>query len=661
MNIFLAGILLYLAGGIISIFLNEKYKGYILLLSGIASQFLVLPPAFNILTTGRCLESTLTFSEPIGNALLRLDPLAAFFSIIISLGGLLASLYSIGYMKHYEGKKYPLSSFYFFFGLLITAMFSVVIIQNALLFLIAWELMSLSSFFLVSFENEKEEVRKAGIYYLIAMQVGVSFLIAAFAWTANLSGSFNFDSFKAVFQSNNYLLVIFSLFFIGFGMKAGFVPFHTWLPKAHPAAPSGVSAIMSGVMIKTGIYGILRILLLIGNPGPKLAFAVLILSLITGILGVMNAIAQHDLKKLLAYHSIENIGIIGLGIGVGMVGLAYNQPAAAILGFMGGILHIFNHFVFKTLLFYGAGVAYLKAGTRNTEKLGGLIKFIPITSSLFILGSIAISGLPLFNGFISEFAIYLGLTKGFSVNNLAVDILVIISMSGLALIGVMAVLCFTKVVGICFLGMPRKEYDENTSERSFTFLAPMITLSIFILLIGLLPGIILPLLYHIINQFVYTVTNFNYVFQNIINVYNWLSQALCLFGGLILFFMLIRMLLLRKRTVSTFKTWDCGYQAESSRLQYTGSSYTMPFLNLVSGLVPKSTTVKVHQDLFPKQSHLETSAHDFTERYFIQPGMKFLQSFLNAFEWIQSGRMQQYILYGLILLVILLVWIIGAM
>jgi hypothetical protein len=207
--------------------------------------------------------------------------------------------------------------------------------------------------------------------------------------------------------------------------------------------------------------------------------------------------------------------------------------------------------------------------------------------------------------------------------------------------------------------MPRKDYDDHTTERSYAILAPMITLSVFILLIGLFPVLVLPLLYHTLNQFVST--GFNNEFQSILSIYNWLSQALCLFGGLILFFLFIRFLLLRKRTVSVFKTWDCGYQAESSRIQYTGSSYSMPFLNLVAGLVHRSTTVKVRPDLFPKESYLETSAHDFTERYFIQPGMKFLQSFLNAFAWVQSGRMQQYILYGLIFLVILLVWIIGAM
>lgn len=664
MNIFLPGILLFLIGGIVSIFFNEKIKGYVLLLFGIAAQAVILPPAFKVINTGVNLESIITFSEPIGNAVIRLDPLAAFFSIIISIGGLLASIYSIGYMKHYIGKKYPLSSYYLFFGVLITAMFSVVIIQNALLFLIAWELMSLSSFFLVSFENEKEEVRKAGIYYLIAMQVGVSCLIAAFAWTANLSGSFNFDSFKTALQSNNYLIIIFILFFIGFGMKAGFVPLHTWLPKAHPAAPTGVSAIMSGVMIKTGIYGILRIIILSGKPGIPLSYLVFAVSFVTGIIGILNSSTQKDIKKLLAYSSIENIGIIGMGIGLGMLGLSYQNNEIAFLGFLGALLHTLNHFTFKSVLFYGAGIVYQKSHTRNIEKLGGLIKFIPLTSVLFLISAIAISGLPLFNGFISEFSIYLGMAKSFSAANIALNISMIIGFSGLALIGVTAFISFTKLYGIAFLGLPRKEYfndNETPGKVSVNPLltTPMVILAGIIFMIGLFPYAVVPFFGTIITCL--TNTNITNELNSITSIYYGMSNAFLIFGGMILFFFAVKEILLNNKKVTVFKTWDCGYQAESSKIQYTGSSYTMPFLNLVSGLVPKRASLESRLNLFPEEAHLETSVHDSTERYFIQPGIKLLQSFLKAFAWIQSGRMQQYILYGLIFLVILLIWIIGAM
>ncbi len=660
MNYFLLGIALFFLAGIISIFVKENSKGIIFISFSVFAQFLILPSSISVLVSGISLEASFNFSEPIGIAALRLDPLAAFFAIIISIGAMLASIYSQGYMKHYKPGKYSLSSFYFFFGLLAASMMLVVVVQNALLFLIVWELMSIASFFLVVFENDKEEVRRAGIYYLIAMQIGVSFLIAAFAWLGNLSGSYDFASFKIFLtKQNDVSIILFVLFFIGFGTKAGFVPFHTWLPRAHPAAPTGVSAIMSGVMIKTGIYGILRILLLSGIPDLRLSYFVLIISIITGIYGVMNAIAQHDLKKLLAYHSIENIGIIGMGIGIGMLGLSYNQPVIALLGFIGAVLHVFNHFTFKTLLFYGAGIVYLKTGTRNTEKLGGLIKFIPVTASLFLLGSIAISGLPLFNGFISEFAIYLGMAKGLPVNNLGLNIAAIIGISGLALIGVMAVLCFTKVFGICFLGLPRGNYHEDFSERSPSFLVPMILLSLFIIIIGLLPNFVLPVLSSTVKQFISA--DVSAELNSIFSLYELLSKAFLIFGGLIIFFLLLRFLLLRNRNVKIFKTWNCGYQGESSRLQYTSSSFALPFLELVEQFVPRNTLVETQKEIFPSEIHLETSHHDFTERNIIQPVLRSIRKFLSLFAWIQSGKMQQYILYGLVFLVLILIWIIGVM
>lgn len=672
MNYFFTGTLLFFLGGLAAIFLKEKYKALAFLAFAAAAQFFILPDAVNVLIYGGKLEAQLYFNGPIGVSFIRLDPLATVFVLIISIGSLLAAIYSIAYMKMYSGNKAGLSSYYFFLGMMASSMLLVVTVQNAILFLIVWEVMSISSFFLVSFENNKEDVRKAGIYYLIAMQVGAAFLIAAFGWISAISGSLDFASFTRVMShSNSISILLFFLFFIGFGTKAGFIPMHTWLPKAHPAAPTGVSALMSGVMIKTGIYGILRILILTGTPDIKLSYFVLMISIITGIYGVSNAIAQQDIKKLLAYSSIENIGIIGMGIGIGMLGLSYNQPVIALLGFTGALLHVFNHFAFKTLLFYGAGIVYQKTHTRNIEKLGGLIKFLPVTSSLFLIGSIAICGLPLFNGFVGEFAIYLGMAKGLAVDNLAMNIAFITGISGLALIGVMAVICFTKVFGICFLGSPRTSYNNDFSEKSFSFLFPMSVLSIIIIFIGLLPGAFLPLLNSVLKQFIKSdVTN---EINSITSVYYSISGALLVFAGFILFFLLMRFLLLRKRSVVMFKTWNCGYQAESSlptgqaglpageasRIQYTGSSYVQPFLRLVAELVPQKIKLKKEPVLFPKEASLKSQSQDFSERFLIQPSLQVLNKFLNYFSWIQSGQMQQYIIYGLIFLLFLLIWIWG--
>lgn len=284
MTPFLIGTALFFIGGFLAILFKEEFKGKVFLIFASLAQIFILPDIVRILFYGNQIQAYLFFSEPIGIFFIRIDSLAALFVLIISLGSLLAAVYSIGYMKMYSGKTSRLSSYYFFLGLMISSMLLVVTVQNAILFLVVWEIMSISSFFLVSFENEKTEVRKAGIYYLIAMQIGAAFLITAFSWASALSGSFDFLSFKNILSSSNGIsILLFFLFFIGFGTKAGFVPMHTWLPKAHPAAPSGISALMSGVMIKTGIYGILRILLLSGTPDYRLSYGIFYISLLTGI------------------------------------------------------------------------------------------------------------------------------------------------------------------------------------------------------------------------------------------------------------------------------------------------------------------------------------------------------------------------------------------
>ena len=657
---FLLGCILFFAGGAAAIFVNGKAKGILFLLFGIAAQFLILPQAISVMLNGSNSEKLIQLSEPIGTAAIRLDPLAAFFVILISTGSLLASIYSMEYLKHYDEKKYSLSSFYFFFGLLISSMLFVVVVQNSILFLILWELMSASSFFLVIFEGEKEEVRKAGVYYLIAMQIGASFLIAAFAWMGSITGSYDFSSFKNILSAQGSVsIILFVLFFIGFGTKAGFVPFHTWLPKAHPAAPSGVSAIMSGIMIKTGIYGILRIILLSGIPEKHLAYGVFIISLITAITGILNAISQKDIKKLLAYSSIENIGIIGMGIGLGMLGLSYNLPLIAWLGFLGALLHTFNHFTFKSILFYGAGIIYQKTGTRNIERLGGLVKFMSITAVIFLIGALAISGLPLLSGFISEFALYLGMAKSFSFDSASFNIMMIVGFSGLALVGVMAILGFTKLFGITFLGTPREEFNHQPSEASTFFLLPMIICAFLIFIVGLFPTAAIQIISGAVNQFAQL--NSQAEFNSIILVYASLVKAISIFSLILLSFLALRNLLLRKKSVRIFKTWDCGYQAASSRVQYTGSSFSLPFLELVGAVVPQKTIVESEKVIFPAEAKLKTSQHDFMERIIIQPLLKYIRSFLNLFAWIQSGRMQQYILYGLIFLVLILIYVIGVM
>ncbi len=656
MKLLLIGTVLFFSGGILELFIPRKQSGFVSAAAAALAQFFILPPVFQALTDGSTMSVSLDFSLPIGTAFLRLDPLAAFFCLIISIGGLLASIYSLGYMKMYRDRPYSLSSYYFFLGLLFTAMLLVTVVQNLLLFMIVWEIMSLASYFLVIFEHDKEEVRRAGLYYLIAMQIGAAFLLTAFAWAATLTGSLDFTALAGVLSMpGSASTIIFLLFFAGFGFKAGFLPLHTWLPLAHPAAPTSVSAVMSGVMIKTGIYGILRIILLGGIPHASLAYVIFGIALLTGIFGVMNAIVQHDLKKLLAYHSIENIGIIGIGIGLGMLGMVYRQEGVALCGLLGGLLHVFNHFSFKSLLFYGAGVVYAKTHTREIDKLGGLIHSLPITATLFLVGSLAISGMPLFSGFISEFAIYTGLVRSLAPGGAILNIAVGCGLAGLAFIGVMAVLCFTKVFSICFLGLPRVPHQEKLSEGSALLLAPMVALGILIVCIGLVPLLVLPLLKNVVAQFVPGIVATEW--EQMMSLFRRLSLAMAVLAGLIIFFLVLRRLLLTGKPVRIFKTWGCGYQVESSRMSYTASSFAAPFVHLVAPFVPREREVMPPQGLFPQEARYKRHYADFIAYYMIDPLSSLLSRFLGLFTWMQTGRTQQYILYGLVFLVMLLVWI----
>lgn len=654
----LIGAALFLAGGTLAVFAGKAWKGPVFAASALGAQGFILPAALGVLSGGAERILTLPLSAPIGPTVLRLDPLAAFFVLIIGLGGALAAVYSIGYMKMYSGDRPALSSYYFFMGLLVASMLAVVVVQSAVLFLVVWEVMSLASFFLVGFENRKADVRRAGLIYLTAMQAGAACLIAGFAWVSAVSGSTDFASFKSALGAPGPASFgLFVLFLAGFGIKAGFVPLHTWLPLAHPAAPTGVSAVMSGVMIKTGIYGILRILLLGGVPHPILAYGVLILGIASGLFGVMNAIAQHDLKKLLAYHSIENIGIIGIGIGLGMLGLAAHQDAVALLGFFAAILHVFNHFTFKSLLFYGAGVVYAKTHTRNIDHLGGLVRLLPLTTILFLIGSLAICGLPLFSGFISEFALFSGLTKGLGMGDAAMSAAVLAGLAALAFIGVMAVLCFTKVFGIVFLGSPRAPHPKPVTEGSAFFLAPMAALTALILLVGLFAPLVLPWLGPVTRAFV---PGGAAAWADLVGLLRGLSPALILLGGLIIAARAGRALLLRRKPVAAFKTWDCGYQAQSPRFQYTASSFAAPFLRLIAPLVPQETRLEMPDGLFPGPASFESHSVDLVDRRLIRPITALIRRFLGLFTWIQSGRTQSYILYGLVFLVALIIAILGA-
>ena len=394
---------------------------------------------------------------PIGGAAFGLDRLSAFFVVVIAVGAIPAALYAIGYTREYTG-KHSLAGMGFSFNVFIAAMILVPLARNVLTFLALWEVMSLASYFLVITESEHEETLSAGWVYFVMTHAGFAALFVGFLLLAQATGTSSFAEWSAVASnldpaSRN---LVFALLAIGFGSKAGVIPLHVWLPRAHPAAPSHVSALMSGVMIKLGVYGLVRIAFDWLGVGPVWwGGAMLIVGGVSGVLGVLYALVDADLKRVLAYSSVENIGIIMLGLGAAMLFQTANLSGLAALALVAGLYHTLNHAAFKSLLFMGAGAVLHATHTRNMEELGGLVKRMPQTAALFLIGSLAIAALPPFNGFISEWLTFQALLLSFQIPAHTVNLIFAFGVAALALTSGLAAACFVRAFGITFLALPR--------------------------------------------------------------------------------------------------------------------------------------------------------------------------------------------------------------
>ena len=654
MEIFFAGIILFISGGILSEFVSFRFKPVLSLIFSAAGSFLTGYPALLALTGGPAPEILFYMNFPFGDTRFVMDSLSALFVLIFSLIYLPVSVYSYGYLRHYNnGKRERLH--YISLSLLIASMMLVVTVTNAIMFLVLWEIMSLSSFFLVSFENEKPEVYDAAINYLIAMHVGVVFIISAFAFLSYSSGGNSFDDFRTVLNSDKWIAdLLFFISFIGFGTKAGFFPFHSWLPKAHPAAPSHVSALMSGLMIKTGIYGILRFLVLIDHPSKTIGFTILVISAYTALFGILYAMNERDMKKQLAYSSIENIGIIGIAISVGILGFAFENTYMALLGFTGAILHIINHSLFKTLLFLSAGSVYINTHSKNMETMGGLFKRLPYTASLFIFASVAISGLPPLNGFISEFFIYYSMISGIKTSSV-LFVTMIAGFSLLALIGAIAVVAFTKAAGVIFLGTPRTDGTDHYSEQK-SIVLPMIFIALLMCFAGLLPHRVIGFTSGITSLLVKSAPGAE--FSRIVSLASDLSIALIIFCGILVAIMALRLIMYRREKVEYFKTWDCGYQGGNSRIQYTASSFSADTVYVTRPFLINRVKLVKPEGIFPEKSSIKTEDIDITDIIIVYFIKKWIEKFFNAVSVIQSRTTQQYVIYVIIFIIVTFIWII---
>ena len=422
----------------------------------------------------------------LGDVPIRIDGLAAWFILIINFTSITGVIYGAGYLKAYKNAAYKLSLHWILFILFHLSMIWVTLLQNGFVFLIAWEIMSLSSMLLVIFDGHLPKTLQAGVNYFVQMHISIVFLTIGFLWVYLETGSFDFDAFQTFFTSNNNLW-LFIIFFVGFGLKAGFIPLHSWLPHAHPAAPSHISGVMSGVIVKLGIYGLIRVISYVQSDFNLLGELIISISILTGLYGILNAAVHRDFKKMLAYCTIENIGIIGIGIGLGMIGLGSHSPMLYYLGFGGALLHVLNHSLFKSLLFFAAGSVYQQTHTRDMERLGGLIKSMPQTAIIFLIGAVAIAGIPPFNGFVSEFVIYSGLIEGLKSDNINLISLLILSFAGLSLMGGLSILTFTKSFGTLFLGNERETLPHQPHEVSRIMLLPQYLIIAVMLSIAFVP------------------------------------------------------------------------------------------------------------------------------------------------------------------------------
>jgi hydrogenase-4 component B len=584
-----------------------------------------------------------------------IDPLTAFFLIPLLILAVACSLYGPQYFKAHPAGR----SHWFLFGLLVAGMVMVLLARNAVLFVIAWEIMSLSSFFLVISDERDGEALRAGWIYFITAHIGTAFLLALFFLLASISGSFDFAAWKAVHPTDSTANVIFVLALVAFGLKAGFVPFHVWLPLAHPSAPSHVSALMSGIMIKMGIYGLLRMLTFLAPYHAWWGTLLIVIGGVSGVMGVLFAIGQHDIKRLLAYHSVENIGIILLGIGIGITGAAHGSDVIALFGFAGGLLHVLNHSLFKGLLFLGAGSILRQTGTGEIDTLGGLIKTMPRTALLFLIGSIAICGLPFFNGFISELMIYVaGMSGAMAAMAPTLSMASLVVVVALALIGGLAAACFTKVFGVVFLGEPRTEASRVSGDVPAAMLMGMAFLAVLCIVVGIASPVVVPFLTR--PALLLAGATAGKAASSLSSMSMTVSIVLASVL-LLIFFVLELMRLIRSRRTAARDafsvTWDCGYSRPEASMQYTASSFAAPIMRYFR--VPVSARDRVVTDgrKFPR-SHW--SFHSTVDDWFLTrlytPAIGLFGRLFASMHWFQSGKTGQYVLYIAITAFCLIMW-----
>ena len=593
---------------------------------------------------------------PAGSFSVAVDAVSAVFLVPVFVLPALGAVYGLGYWRQREhpanGRKLSFS-----YGLLAAAMALVVIARDGILFLIAWEVMALAAFFAATTEDHEPAVRQAGWVYLIATHVGTLCLVALFALWERTSGSFAWAPLSpaAVAQHPEVATALFLLSLAGFGFKAGLLPLHVWLPGAHANAPSHVSAVMSGVMLKMGVYGIVRVAGWLPAAPSWWGCLLLGVGAVTALAGIAFAIAQRDLKRLLAYSSIENIGIMMLGVGLALLGRATERPELVWLGLAGCLLHVWNHALFKGVLFLGAGAIIHETGTRDMERLGGVARRMPQTAALFLVGSVAICALPPLNGFVSEWLLYLGFLRSVSLSGGRVWLIAGFGAVALAMTGALAAACFCKVYGTVFLGESRSSATAHSRDPGRLLLGPMAGLAGGCLLVGVVPAVVAPLLDRAVGAWTgLPATAAGAGGWQALAPLTWIpGMALLLVLAVAAIILLLRPVV-RRATPRSVGTWDCGYARPTARMQYTGSSFGQSLAELFTWVLWPSRHLPRIQALFPRVRGFEQSVPDTILDRLVTPVFLLAERLLLRLRFLQQGCIQAYVVYFLAAVLVLL-------
>ena len=640
-----AALLLHLAGGALPVFGRGRRAEQAAAVLSSTGSLVGLAAAVGAFLAPQPLLAAAPWHVPGGAMLLRLDALAAAFLVVIFLVSGLGSVYGLAYWPRKDRPR-SAARLRVFYALMTVGLALVVTAAHAVLFLLAWELMAVSAFFLVATEDAQPRVRRAAWVYLVATHAGTACLFAAFSLLKAGTGSFEIRK-VALSPATS---VVFLLAVVGFGMKAGIVPLHFWLPAAHASAPSHVSALMSGVMLKAGIYGILRVTSLVDVPPLWWGLLLAGLGALSAVSGIAMAAGQTDLKRALAYSSVENMGIVWLGIGLAVSGRALGQPAWVTLGFCGGLFHVFSHACFKSLLFFGSGGVLHATKTRSMERLGGLARRMPLTAGLALVGALAAAGLPLFNGFIGEWLIALGLFDTLRSSSSA-GWLLAFGAPALALAGALALASFVRIVGVTFLGAPRSPEAADAHEAPALMTAPMAVLAAACVGLGLWPSLVLPALSAAEGAWLGAPAGAAFLAVTLARPM-WglaaLAAGLALAGAGLAF--------LSPRAPRRVPTWDCGYAAPTARMQYTSASFGAALTSVLPGFLAPDSVGEAPGGVFPGAATFRTEAPDPFGARLYEPFVGWWSARFARLRRLQSGRLTLYLVYVFLTMLVTLAW-----